>query len=320
MSRPTRVAQLISVYKKDNTHEVTITFKLNIVHGILEQTMSFKQKKWPKGLAYYVNKPDLPPVFVDCDMTNVQSETEDVRDGYEEFTVVTGFDGIPQVIGYYDRPIEYSVVYHKGTGQVAYFPVLPSSYQILDARVKYYESIQSRKYRLGQLPAGRKLGTRKDDNTWKYLGSKLNKRLGKEKVTPTLFDRYIFKQIKKELTRRSEFWGYLAVQRFSVNIKLSECTDPTFLKSLVDEVWQQELSLDSTGIWNLLFLQSTLHDLLVDEKIASSSTGFFQKQSLYPEDDGDLETEITFRNARMIDLNDTAAVSAWVNSWDDDDC
>lgn len=230
----TQVAHLKSVEKLGRGYEVTVVFKHNIIHGVIEQTMTFKQSRWPKSLRYYVDQ-DLPTVFVECDLSKVQVETRDVQDGYEHFTVTEGFTGTPKVLGFYTRPVTYRGALIPSTGDLCIFPIQPKGYRVLDARLKYYTSSKARTYLRGHLPKGHILGTLTPDDEYVALGIPNHPSIKGGKHTHTPMDTFVLREVRQALSEGVIKTKALSsdLETFDVEIDLSKCTDMVTLKELV---------------------------------------------------------------------------------------
>lgn len=269
----TQVAQLKSVTTAGTRYEVTVIFKHNIIHGVLEQTMTFKQARWPKSLRYYVDR-ELPTVYVDCDLSKVQVETLDVQDGYEHFTVTEGFTGTPKVLGFYSRPIVYRGAIIPSTGELCIFPIQPKSYRVLDGRLKYYTSNKARNYRRGHLPQGHILGTSTPNDEYVALHNPDHPSIKGDKHTNSSMDTFVLREIRRALesgTRRTKKI-YSDLQAFEIEVDLSSCTDMTTLKELVRQTYLKEMGLGKEGgVWNLLFLQPAIHELIGEGALHTSS-------------------------------------------------
>ena len=264
------VGQLRSVFQNthDNPHDypytVEVTFTHNIIHGNVEQTMTFQQKKWPTSLSGYLNIPkeEMPPVFINCDLEMVEIEYQEIRDGREEFTVIAGFDGTPKVLGFYSRPIRYKVAYHLKSKQIAFFPIQPRSYRVLDGRIKHYATVKSRTYNQGTLVDDHILGVKSSANLWNFIPKNFKKKTPSSNQRNRLLDTYVLKCIRDELENQVSTLNHdRSLHTFEIEIDLSRCKDLYTLKELVRQTFLKRMTLDRLGIWNLLFLQPALHAL-----------------------------------------------------------
>jgi hypothetical protein len=116
MSRNIINTKLLSVIKKNDHYEISVSFGLNIIHGILTETMNFKQKEWPDELAYWVDRTIDVPFFVSCDSSQLTYDYKEVRDGYEYWDVIVGCHGRLVVLGHTDTKSEFKVKFHKYGG------------------------------------------------------------------------------------------------------------------------------------------------------------------------------------------------------------
>ena len=108
--------KLLSVSKTESGYQVSVSFGLNIIHGILTEIMIFEQKKWPKELSYWIDRPIDAPFFVSCDTSKLTYDYKEVRDGYEYWDVIVGCHGTMEVLGHADTKSELSVKFHKYGG------------------------------------------------------------------------------------------------------------------------------------------------------------------------------------------------------------
>jgi hypothetical protein len=327
----TYLGQLISVKKQDSQYTVTVSFIYDIIHGNITQTMTFNQKRWPKPLTGYldVDPERMPPVFIDCDFTKVDVEYQDIQDGREHYTVISGFNGTPKVIGFYDRPLCYKVAYHPNSKHLAFFPIQPRSYRVLDGRIKYYATPTSRNYRQGHLPDGHILGISTLATTWTSVAKDVKRVIPGPDYRNRPFDTYVLKCIRLALKNKTfEKSRSHETHTFDVEVKLHLCKDFYSLKEYVRQTFLKRMELDRDGVWNLLFLQPALHDMYQDNALYwFSSYSSNRKHEFFDTGDhltGSVVTKPTISaseaDAVMVDSNagtTTYAVGTRMVDWDD---
>ena len=142
-------ARLISVHRGlHGPYQVSVRFSLYAVQCVLFQEMSFEQDDWPTSLDYWVNRTINVPLTVSCDWTQLQTETEEVRDGSEWLTATIGLKGQTSVLGPYHTETYFTASYRtrncleiKLTDRGRYINDLMKGVNPL----RYYRSLKARK-------------------------------------------------------------------------------------------------------------------------------------------------------------------------------
>ena len=150
---------------------------------------------------------------------------------------------------------------------MAIYPVQPKSYRVLDGRIKYYNTSRSRHYRRGDLPAAHVMGTPSNQQEWRALGDTSHSSLVPSKYTNRPLDTFVLKQLREKINERKfrahrEMGGRLY---FEIEVDIGRSKDLNTLKELVRQSVLKSMTLDTSGVWNLVFLQSAIHELFSDD-------------------------------------------------------